>query len=93
MLVRPIHYGDMLAIPFFFLLSVYFYEITDKSVLEYVFMVFVMACFVIDIVFTYMYARSLMPYVVGLVGLAALAAFFMHLSSPYFQRGAGRVSV
>ena len=90
MLVRPIHYGDMLAIPFFFLLSVYFYEITDKSVLEYVFMVFVMACFVIDIVFTYMYARSLMPYVVGLVGLAA---FFTHLNLPYFQRGAGRVSV
>ena len=85
-----IHYGDMLAIPFFFLLSVYFYEITDKSVLEYVFMVFVMACFVIDIVFTYMYARSLVPYVVGLVTLAAL---FTHLNSPYFQRGAGRVSV
>jgi hypothetical protein len=90
MLVQPIHYGDMLAIPFFFLLSVYFYEITDKSVLEYVFMVFVMTCFVIDIVFTYMYARSLMPYVVGLVGLAA---FFTHLNLPYFQRGAGRVSV
>lgn len=90
MLVPLVHYGDMLAIPFFFLLSVYFYEITDKSVLEYVFMVFVIACFVIDIVFTYMYARSLMPYVVGLVGLAA---FFTHLSSPYFQRGAGHVSV
>lgn len=88
-----IHYGDMLAIPFFFLLSVYFYEITDKSVLEYVFMVFVMACFVIDIVFTYMYARSLVPYTVGLVALAALAALFTHLNSPYFQRGAGRVSV
>ena len=85
-----IHYGDMLAIPFFFLLSVYFYEITDKSVLEYVFMLFVMACFVIDIAFTYMYARSLVPYVVGLVALAAL---FTHLNSPYFQRGAGRVSV
>jgi len=80
----------MLAIPFFFLLSVYFYEITDKSVLEYMFMVFVMACFVIDIVFTYMYARSLVPYVVGLVGLAA---FFTHLNLRYFQRGAGHVSV
>jgi hypothetical protein len=90
MLVPLVHYGDMLAIPFFFLLSVYFYEITDKSVLEYVFMLFVMACFVIDIVFTYMYAKSLVPYVVGLVGLAAL---FMHLNLPYFQRGAGRVSV
>jgi hypothetical protein len=86
----PIHYGDMLAIPFFFLLSVYFYEITDKSVLEYVFMIFVMACFVIDIVFTYIYARALVPYVVGLVALAAL---FTHLNLPYFQRGAGRVSV
>jgi hypothetical protein len=80
----------MLAIPFFFLLSVYFYEITDKSVLEYVFMVFVMACFVIDIVFTYMYARSLVPY---LVGLLALAALLTHLNLRYFQRGAGRVSV
>lgn len=85
-----VHYGDMLAIPFFFLLSVYFYEITDKSVLEYVFMVFVMACFVTDIVFTYMYARSLVPYMVGLVALASL---FTHLNSPYFQQGAGRVSV
>lgn len=89
----PIHYGDMLAIPFFFLLSVYFYELTDKSLLEYVFMIFVMACFVIDIVFTYIYARTLVPYVVGLVTLAALAALFTHLNSPYFQRGAGRVSV
>ena len=88
-----IHYGDMLAIPFFFLLSVYFYELTDKSLLEYVFMIFVMACFVIDIVFTYIYARTLVPYVVGLVTLAALAALFTHLNSPYFQRGAGRVSV
>jgi hypothetical protein len=83
----------MLAIPFFFLLSVYFYELTDKSLLEYVFMIFVMACFVIDIVFTYIYARTLVPYVVGLVTLAALAALFTHLNSPYFQRGAGRVSV
>ena len=73
--------------------SVYFYEITDKSVLEYVFMLFVMACFVIDIAFTYMYARSLVPYVVGLVALVALAVLFTHLNSPYFQRGAGRVSV
>jgi hypothetical protein len=88
-----VHYGDMLAIPFFFLLSVYFYELTDKSLLEYVFMIFVMACFVIDIVFTYIYARTLVPYVVGLVTLAALAALFTHLNSPYFQRGAGRVSV
>ena len=93
MLMLPIHYGDMLAIPFFFLLSVYFYELTDKSLLEYVFMIFVMACFVIDIVFTYIYARTLVPYVVGLVTLAALAALFTHLNSPYFQRGAGRVSV
>ena len=85
-----VHYGDMLAIPFFFLLSVYFYEITDKSVLEYVFMIFVMACFIIDIVFTYMYARSLVPYMVCLVVLAGL---FTHLNSRYFQRGAGRVSV
>ncbi len=62
----------MIAIPFFFLLSVYFYEITDKSPMEYIFMVFVMACFIVDILFTYMYARSLMLYVALLVSAAAL---------------------
>ena len=89
MLPMLIHYGDMLAIPFFYLLSVYFYEITDKSAMEYVFMLFAVACFIIDIIFTYMYAKALIPYVVLLV---VAAGVFRHLGSPYFQQGAGHVS-
>ena len=57
--------------------------------MEYVFMLFVMACFIIDIFFTYIYAKALILYVFVLVVAAAL---FTHLGSPYFQQGAGHVS-
>ena len=30
------HYGDILAIPFFALLMIYFYSIENKSVMEYI---------------------------------------------------------
>lgn len=46
------HYGDILAIPFFALLTIYFYNIKKKSQLEYVFFYFSISGFVLDILYT-----------------------------------------
>jgi hypothetical protein len=46
------HYGDILAIPFFALLTIYFYNIKKKSKLEYVFFYFSISGFVLDILYT-----------------------------------------
>ena len=42
------HYGDILAIPFFALLAIYFYNIKNKSTIEYVLLVFSICGFVLD---------------------------------------------
>ena len=47
------HYGDILAIPFFALLVIYFYNIKNKSIMEYVLLYFSIAGFVLDIFYTY----------------------------------------
>jgi hypothetical protein len=47
-----VHYGDLLAIPFFILLSVYFYKIVDKTNLEYILFAFVISCVIIDTIFS-----------------------------------------
>jgi hypothetical protein len=49
------HYGDILAIPFFALLINYFYHIKNKSIIEYVLLLFSISGFILDILFTYMY--------------------------------------
>ena len=49
------HYGDMIAIPFFLLLTHYFYNLEDKTPLEYVFLVFSFLGFVLDILYTYLF--------------------------------------
>lgn len=49
------HYGDILAIPFFALLIFYFYNIENKSVLEYVLFLFSISGFVMDIFYTYIF--------------------------------------
>lgn len=49
------HYGDILAIPFFALLSFYFYNIESKTTLEYVLLYFSICGFILDILFTYAY--------------------------------------
>ena len=49
------HYGDILAIPFFALLTIYFYNIKNKSTIEYVLLVFSICGFVLDILYTYIY--------------------------------------
>jgi len=46
------HYGDILAIPFFILLSYYFYKRKNKTNLEYLLMLFSIGGAIADIVFT-----------------------------------------
>lgn len=52
------HYGDVLAIPFFALLSFYFYNIEEKSPMEYVLFAFSLSGFILDIVYTYIFFRK-----------------------------------
>ena len=52
------HYGDILAVPFFALLSIYFYNIENRSVLENILFLFSIAGFVLDILYTYIFYRK-----------------------------------
>ena len=47
------HYGDILAIPFFALLILYFYQIENKTILEYILFCFSIFGFLLDILFSY----------------------------------------
>lgn len=49
------HYGDFLAIPFFALLVIYFYNIEHKSIVEYVLFMFSISGFILDILYTYIF--------------------------------------
>jgi len=49
------HYGDILAIPFFVLLIIYFYNIQHKSMLEYLLLFFSISGFILDILYTYIF--------------------------------------
>jgi len=49
------HYGDILAIPFFALLIKYFYNIKNKSRMEYILLYFSIAGFILDIFYTYVF--------------------------------------
>ncbi len=49
------HYGDILAIPFFALLIIYFYNIEHKSIMEYVLLCFSISGFILDILYTYIF--------------------------------------
>ncbi len=44
--------GDILAIPFFLLATIYFYNISNKSNIEYLLMLFFISGFILDIIFT-----------------------------------------
>ena len=46
------HYGDMLAIPFFLITFIYFYQIPEKTLLENLIMLFMFITFIMDIIFT-----------------------------------------
>ena len=49
------HYGDILAIPFFLLLVIYFLNMKNKTLLEYILLLFSISGFVLDCLFTYLY--------------------------------------
>lgn len=49
---------DVLAIPFFFALSLYFYNIPNKTPIEYVFYIFSISGFIIDLLLTLALVRS-----------------------------------
>lgn len=49
------HYGDILAIPFFALLVIYFYNIENKSTIEYILLLFSIIAFILDILYTYIF--------------------------------------
>jgi hypothetical protein len=53
------HYGDILAIPFFALLTIYFYNIEHKSMTEYVLLWFSISGFVLDILYTFIFLLNL----------------------------------
>ena len=52
------HYGDILAIPFFALLVIYFYNIKNKSIMEYALLYFSISGFVLDILYTFIFLSS-----------------------------------
>jgi len=49
------HYGDILAIPFFIITFVYFYQLQEKTLLENLIMLFIFICFIMDVLFTFIY--------------------------------------
>jgi hypothetical protein len=49
------HIGDMIAVPFFILLTIYFYNIENKTNLEYLLFLFSLCCLFIDITFSYFF--------------------------------------
>ena len=49
------HYGDMVAIPFFIWLSIYFIMIEEKTTTEYILLLFSIGGAILDILFTYIY--------------------------------------
>lgn len=49
------HYGDILAIPFFLLLIIYFFIKKDKTILEYILLTFAFIGLIADIFFTYQF--------------------------------------
>ena len=50
-----VHIADILAIPFFIMTFIYFYNIKNKSFIEFVLMLFAGVGFVLDTIFTYNY--------------------------------------
>lgn len=49
------HYGDILAIPLFGLLVIYFYSIENKSTIENILFYFSISGFILDILYTYIF--------------------------------------
>ena len=52
------HYGDMIAIPFFIITLIYFFNIENKTNLEYLIILFLTIALICDVVFTYIFMIS-----------------------------------
>ena len=52
------HYGDILAIPFFIISIHYFYQIENKTSLEWLIITFLSICLLMDILFTYIFLKK-----------------------------------
>ena len=52
------HYGDIIAIPGFLLAFIYFYDIEDKTPIEYFLLVGSFSGFIIDVIFTYLFLTN-----------------------------------
>jgi hypothetical protein len=48
------HYADILAIPFFFLTFWYFYNLKNKTLIEYLIMLFGLSGFIMDTIFVFL---------------------------------------
>jgi len=53
------HYGDIMAIPFFLITFIYFYNMENKTVLENLIMFFIFVCLIGDIFFSAIYFKLL----------------------------------
>jgi len=53
------HYGDLLAIPFFALLTLYFYNIENKSLVENILFYFSLTGFILDTYFWLIFIKFL----------------------------------
>ena len=49
------HYGDILAIPFFLITLIYFYQRENKTLLENIIMIFIIVALLSDIAFTFLF--------------------------------------
>ncbi len=52
------HIGDIIAIPFFILLVIYFYNIHNRDNIENVILIFSVGALFADILFTYLWYRK-----------------------------------
>jgi len=52
------HYGDIIAAPCFLLLSIYFYNMKNKSLLEYFFLFFTTIGFLVDLTFSFFFLKK-----------------------------------
>jgi hypothetical protein len=59
-IIRDIsHIGDILAIPLFLIAIIYFYQIKNKSIIEYILLLFATSGFILDVLFTIQYFNSI----------------------------------
>ena len=52
------HYGDMLAIPFYFIVLFYFYQIENKTPLEMLIMAFIFMALLFDVAVTFIFLTA-----------------------------------